>query len=183
MHTGAAAAVSGPTVSGAGGGACGGDVAGAGRGAGRGAGAGAASGGGRHQPFSCSIGLLATGDAAADSSDGSGGAGGSAGGSACSRDAGVAARGAGGRAVGSNGGHQTPHLQAPTPDVPCLGFSAPSSPWQLLLGPWLWQLKFWRRPCWVVHAPCPWCMLSPSSPWQVAERYGPLQGLVAHLLA
>ncbi|KAJ1164508.1 hypothetical protein NDU88_004945 [Pleurodeles waltl] len=102
MHTGAA--VSGPTVSGAGSGAYSGACDGDAGGAGRGTGAGAASGGGRYQPFSCSLGWLATGDAAADSSDVSGGAGGGA----CGGDAGGAACSAGGGAVSSDGGYQAP---------------------------------------------------------------------------
>ncbi|KAJ1175958.1 hypothetical protein NDU88_001243 [Pleurodeles waltl] len=77
LPTGAAAAVSGPTVSGAGGGeggsAYGGACGGAGGGADRGAGVGAASGGGRLQPFSCSLRWLPTGAAAADGSGASGG--------------------------------------------------------------------------------------------------------------
>ncbi|KAJ1091379.1 hypothetical protein NDU88_004505 [Pleurodeles waltl] len=119
-----AAAGGGPTVSGAGGGACGGATGGAGRGAG----AGAASGGGRLQPFSCSFGQLPTGDAADDSSGGSGGAGGG--------PAGAAARGAIGRAGGSAGGHQ---------GFTCilLRFSAPSSPWQMMLYPWLCGGMVW----------------------------------------
>ncbi|KAJ1211500.1 hypothetical protein NDU88_006859 [Pleurodeles waltl] len=72
--TGAAGAGSGPTVSDAGGGACGGACSRAAGGAGSGAGAGAASGGGRPQPFFYSLGLLPTGDAAADTGGGSGGA-------------------------------------------------------------------------------------------------------------
>ncbi|KAJ1116711.1 hypothetical protein NDU88_004917 [Pleurodeles waltl] len=100
LPTGAAAGGSGPTVSGAGGSACGGACGGAAGGAGCGAGAGAASGGGRLQPFSCSLGRLPTGDAAADSSGASGGAACGAGGGVCGGAAGGADLGAGGRAGG-----------------------------------------------------------------------------------
>ncbi|KAJ1176215.1 hypothetical protein NDU88_001498 [Pleurodeles waltl] len=91
LPSGAAAAGSGATVSGAGGSACGGACGSAGGSAGRGGGA--ASGGGRLQPFSCSLGQLPTGAAAADSSG------------SCSGARGGATGGAGRFAGGGVGGY------------------------------------------------------------------------------